>query len=231
MMAQSRERLFTPDVWKALGDHTAYDEIELPLERFRRWHPLNQSLFLANKVMLSGMLLAAKGDRAMHNASTEGRFPFLDEDVVSFCTGLEPRYKVRGYTEKWLLRQVAAKILPNGLARRPKTMFRAHFSSTFIGPERPAWVDQLLSPRVAARDRLLRHAGGAGSAVVSGAQGSGEFRPLRHGHGPDRRDRDAVVAPHLLWRRLGRSAFLVAAVLQRRDPAPLVSEDAVSLRP
>jgi len=36
MMAQSRERLFTPDVWKALGDHTAYDEIELPLERFRR---------------------------------------------------------------------------------------------------------------------------------------------------------------------------------------------------
>jgi len=54
-------------------------------------------------------------------------------------------------------------------------MFRAHFSSTFIGPERPAWVDQLLSPESLARDRLLRHAGGAGSAVVSGAQGSVNF--------------------------------------------------------
>jgi len=36
---------------------------------------------LANKVMLSGMLLAAKGDRAMHNALDRGTVPFLDEDV------------------------------------------------------------------------------------------------------------------------------------------------------
>ena len=49
-------------------------------------------------------------------------------------------------TEKWILRQVAARILPARIANRPKTMFRASMSGTFLGPHRPAWVDQLLSP-------------------------------------------------------------------------------------
>jgi asparagine synthase (glutamine-hydrolysing) len=146
MMAQARERLFTQDLWRMLDGHSAYDEIDIPAERFRRWHPLNQGLYLANKVMLPGMLLAAKGDRTMHNASTEGRFPFLDEDVVNFCSQLDPRMKLRGLTDKWLLRRVAAKVLPPAIANRPKTMFRAHLSGTFLSIDRPAWVDQLLSP-------------------------------------------------------------------------------------
>ena len=49
-------------------------------------------------------------------------------------------------TEKWILRQVAAKTLPPQIANRPKTMFRASLAETFLGPDRPAWVDQLLSP-------------------------------------------------------------------------------------
>jgi asparagine synthase (glutamine-hydrolysing) len=146
MMAQSRERLYARDLWEALAGHSAYDDLNLPADRFARWHPLNQGLYLANKVMLPGMLLAAKGDRAMHNASTEGRFPFLDEEVVAFCAGLDPRLKLRGLTDKWVLRRLAAKVLPPAIARRPKTMFRAHLSGTFLTPDRPAWVDQLLSP-------------------------------------------------------------------------------------
>ena len=34
---------------------------------------------------------------------------------------------------------------PAADCRRPKTMFRASMSGTFLGPHRPAWVDQLLS--------------------------------------------------------------------------------------
>jgi asparagine synthase (glutamine-hydrolysing) len=36
--------------------------------------------------------------------------------------------------------------LPPRIANRPKTMFRASLSATFLGPARPPWVDQLLSP-------------------------------------------------------------------------------------
>jgi asparagine synthase (glutamine-hydrolysing) len=65
--------------------------------------------------------------------------------VMSFCAGIAPEYKLRGMTEKWLLRQVAARILPPRIANRKKTMFRACMSGSFLGPHRPAWVDQLLS--------------------------------------------------------------------------------------
>jgi asparagine synthase (glutamine-hydrolysing) len=145
MMAQSREHLFSQDMWGMVGSRSAYDDIDIP-ERFNRWHSLNQSLYLANKVMLPGMLLAAKGDRTMHNASTEGRFPFLDEDMVAFCASIDPRLKLRGITDKYLLRKVAKNVLPPAIANRPKTMFRAYMATTFVGDNRPHWVDQLLSP-------------------------------------------------------------------------------------
>jgi asparagine synthase (glutamine-hydrolysing) len=132
-------------MWDRLGDHNPYDDLDITNERIARWHPLNQSLYVGYKVMLAGLLMVAKGDRIAMNASVETRYPFLDDDVIAFCAGIAPEYKLRGRTEKWILRQAAARILPERIARRPKTMFRATMSGTFLGPGRPSWVDQLLS--------------------------------------------------------------------------------------
>ena len=85
--------------------------------RIGRWHPLNRSLYVGYKVMLAGLLMVSKGDRiAMHN-SVETRYPFLDDDVISFCAKIAPEYKLNGLTEKWLLRQVAARALPKRIAK------------------------------------------------------------------------------------------------------------------
>jgi asparagine synthase (glutamine-hydrolysing) len=81
----------------------------------------------------------------MHS-SVETRYPFLDDDVIKFCADIAPEYKLKGRTEKWILRQVAAKTLPKQIANRPKTMFRSRFSKTFLDTVHPTWVDQLLSP-------------------------------------------------------------------------------------
>jgi asparagine synthase (glutamine-hydrolysing) len=133
-------------MWDHLRDWSAYDEIALPLDKLSRWHPLNQSLYVGYKVLLAGLLLSGKGDRALRTASTEGRFPFLDEQVTDFCAQLPPEYKVRGLTDKWLLRRVAAKVAPNQIRTRRKEMFRATMSPAFLRTDRPVWVDQLLSP-------------------------------------------------------------------------------------
>jgi asparagine synthase (glutamine-hydrolysing) len=145
LMAQSREHLYTPELWQRLNGYSAYDDVAIP-ERIRRWHPLNQSLYTSYQTMLPGMLMAAKGDRATRFSATEGRYPFLDERVVEFCAGLAPRYKLRRWTDKYLLRRVAARVLPPPIANRKKTMFRANMGLAFVGPQRPGWVDQLLSP-------------------------------------------------------------------------------------
>ncbi len=142
-MAQSREYLYAPEMWRRLGGYSAYDDVAIP-ERIRRWHPLNQSLYMSYQIMLPGLLMAAKGDRATRFSATEGRYPFLDERVVEFCAGLALRYKLRWMTDKYLLRRVAARVLPPPIAKRKKTMFRANLGRAFVGAERPRWVDQLL---------------------------------------------------------------------------------------
>ncbi len=145
-VTQAKPTVYSAGMWDRLGDHDPYGDLDVSAERIGRWHPLNQSLYVGYKVMLAGLLMICKGDRIAMNASVETRYPFLDDDVIAFCAGIAPEYKLRGRTEKWILRQAAARILPERIARRPKTMFRARMAATFLGPGRPPWVDQLLSP-------------------------------------------------------------------------------------
>jgi asparagine synthase (glutamine-hydrolysing) len=137
--------LYSGEMREKLADYDPYSDLDVRTDRIKQWHPLNQSLYAGYKIMLPGMLLLSKGDRIAMNASVETRYPYLDEDVIAFCAGIAPEYKLRGMTEKWILRQVAARILPPRIANRPKTMFRATMASIFLGSHRPHWVDQLLS--------------------------------------------------------------------------------------
>ncbi len=146
MISQSKPILYSEAMWQQLGDHSPYSDLDITTDRMSRWHPLNQSLYVGYKVMLAGLLMISKGDRIAMNASVETRYPYLDDDVIAFCAGIAPEYKLHGMTEKWILRQAAKRILPKKIANRPKTMFRASLAQTFLGPQRPAWVDQLLSP-------------------------------------------------------------------------------------
>jgi asparagine synthase (glutamine-hydrolysing) len=145
LISQAKPGLYSPAMWQRLGDHNAFDDLDITNDRIRKWHPLNQSLYVGYKVMLAGLLMISKGDRIAMNASVETRYPYLDDDVIAFCAGIAPEYKMRGLKEKWILRQVARRILPERIANRPKTMFRACMAGTFLGAGRPAWVDQLLS--------------------------------------------------------------------------------------
>ncbi len=171
-MAQSREYLYAPDFWQRLDGYSAYDDVQVS-DRIKRWHPLNQSLYTSYKTMLPGMLLAAKGDRATRFSATEGRYPFLDERVVEFCAGLAPRYKLRWMTDKYLLRRVAARVLPPPIAKRAKTMFRANMGLGFVGPDRPRWVDQLLS------DESLKATGYFNEKAVQWARQLQLSKPLK----------------------------------------------------
>ena len=96
--------------------------------------------------MLAGLLMTHKGDRPALANSVEARFPFLDRAVVDFCAQLAPELKLKGWKQdKFLLRQFAQKHLHPSVALRPKNIFRAAYSASFLKPT-PAYVEQLLSP-------------------------------------------------------------------------------------
>ena len=51
-MGQSRPVLYSHSMWDRLAGHSAFDDLDLTNDRFDRWHPLNQSLYVGYKVML-----------------------------------------------------------------------------------------------------------------------------------------------------------------------------------
>src|SRR5207302_1843208 len=111
MMSLSRLRFYSESMRERLGDHNPYADLEPNIERMRRWHPLNRGSYLAGRVHLAGLLMNAKGDRVAMHSSVETRYPFLDEEVFDFLAKLHPRWKMRGFTDKYILRRVAERVL------------------------------------------------------------------------------------------------------------------------
>jgi asparagine synthase (glutamine-hydrolysing) len=144
LMSLSRLRFYSARMRETLADHIPYEALEPDLDRLRRWHPLNRSLYWGARVHLPGHLLSLKGDRVAMNSSVETRYPFLDENVFAFLARLHPRWKMRGFQDKYILRLLGERYLPRSIAWGPKGMFRAplHY---FFADQAPAFVDQLLS--------------------------------------------------------------------------------------
>jgi asparagine synthase (glutamine-hydrolysing) len=144
LLGLSKLRFYAPPMRAVLERANPWTDLQLPLDRARRWHPLNRGVWIAARVTLAGHLLQAKGDRVSMHSSVEVRYPFLDETVCDFLAGLHPRWKLRGFRDKHLLRLLAERWLPPSVYRRRKVIFRAPLDSFHIEPE-PAFVAQLLS--------------------------------------------------------------------------------------
>ncbi|MGH6923191.1 MAG: asparagine synthase (glutamine-hydrolyzing) [Propylenella sp.] len=137
---------FSGELKRTLAGYDALDDLraDLPAD-FSRWHPLSQAQYLETAYLLPGYILSAQGDRMAMANSVEGRFPFLDHRVVEAAARIPSRMKLRGLTEKYVLRQVARDLLPARLAERPKQPYRAPDSASFFGAAAPDYVARLLS--------------------------------------------------------------------------------------
>jgi asparagine synthase (glutamine-hydrolysing) len=145
VISMAKLRLFGPELLQVMAEHSPYEDLGLNLERAKRWHPFNRSLYLGGRAHLPGLLLNAKGDRVAMHSSVETRYPFLDEEVFAFLAKLHPRWKMKGFGEKHILRLLAERYLPPSIAWRRKAMFRAPLDSFHINNP-PVFVEQLLSP-------------------------------------------------------------------------------------
>jgi len=84
---------------------------------------VHQSLYLWSKTMLRGYILAMLGDRMEMAHSIEGRVPFLDHHVVETIRSQPVRLKIRGMTEKYVLREAVRDLITDTVYRRQKHPF------------------------------------------------------------------------------------------------------------
>jgi asparagine synthase (glutamine-hydrolysing) len=145
-------RFLSDDLLDSLAGYDPIDDLlaSLPQE-FRGWHPLSRAQYLETAHLLPGYILSSQGDRVSMAHAVEGRFPFLDHRVVEFAAALSPRMKLRGLTEKYLLRRSLQGDLPSAIAWRPKQPYRAPDSQCFLSAAPPDYAQDLLSPAAIAR--------------------------------------------------------------------------------
>ena len=84
---------------------------------------LNQSLYLWGKSALANYILTVLGDRMEMGHSIEGRVPFLDHHVVECICRQPVNMKIRGLTEKFVLREAVRDVITDTVYKRQKHPF------------------------------------------------------------------------------------------------------------
>lgn len=144
---------FSADLKSAVGERDPSDALGAMLPAgFGNWDGLARDQYVEVQTLLSGYLLSSQGDRVAMANSIEGRFPFLDHRVIEFASTLPARFKIRGLTEKAVLRRALAPLLPAEVAGRVKQPYRAPDSQSFFADGKALdYVEELLGvPRLAA---------------------------------------------------------------------------------
>lgn len=147
-------------------DYLAYDETKLALyseavaesfrefnfcnfglvnkERLKGRHYIHQRSYLDFKLRMADHLLSDHGDKMALASSVEARYPFLDQPFVEFAQTVPPGLKLNQFTEKYALRRIAERVLPQTIARREKYAFVAPGSPHLLN-ESIDWIEDLLS--------------------------------------------------------------------------------------
>jgi asparagine synthase (glutamine-hydrolysing) len=120
------QALWTDDFRAEFAEREAYHGLMTSLDvrgQLLGRAPVNQALYLWAKTLLPGYILTVLGDRMEMAHSVEGRVPFLDHEVVELICSLPVAQKIRGMTEKFVLREAARPVLTDTVYRRQKHPF------------------------------------------------------------------------------------------------------------
>jgi asparagine synthase (glutamine-hydrolysing) len=132
----------------ALNDSFAeFDCLNFPLvdkERLKGRHFVHQRSYLDFKLRLADHLISDHGDRMALAHSVEGRYPFLDIDLVRFSKYIPPELKLNEFTEKYILRKVAEDLVPPEIINREKYGFHAP-GTPYLLRQDIEWIHDLLS--------------------------------------------------------------------------------------
>lgn len=118
--------LYSPEFTTQFANQDAYrvwlNQIDVQGQLAGR-EPVHQSLYVRSKTDLLHLLLRMYGDGMEMAHSVEGRLPFLDHHVVELVCQIPISLKIRGMTEKYVLREAARPCLTDTIYHRQKHPF------------------------------------------------------------------------------------------------------------
>lgn len=98
---------------------------------------LRKNQFLEMRTLLSGYLLSSQGDRMSMAHSVEGRYPFLDHRLVDLLFTMKDDYKLKGFNQKYILKNSYKSKIPQSIINRPKRPYMSPDLRSFIVNGKP----------------------------------------------------------------------------------------------
>ena len=139
-----KQALYAPAISARINEFECSNFPVINKDRLRGRHPLHKRSYLDFKLRLGHHLIADHGDRMTMANSIEARYPFLDIDLVEFCTQIPPDLKLNGFSEKYILKKAAGELIPRQIVEREKFGFVAPGSPVLL-QQKIDWVYDLLS--------------------------------------------------------------------------------------
>ena len=117
---------FSKDIKKMFEKYDIKEKLssELP-DNFKKFNNLQKGQYLEMKTLLPNYLLSSQGDRMSMANSVEGRYPFLDHNVIEYFASMSDNYKLNDFNEKYILKETFKPFLPKKIISRHKHPYRA----------------------------------------------------------------------------------------------------------
>lgn len=128
-----------------------------PIDVLKKWFDKTEDLDVIDATMLTDQMtylpndLLVKVDIASMANSLEARSPLLDHNIIEFAASLPQNLKVNGKETKYLLKKIAAKLVPKEVIYRRKMGFGVPIGKWLRNEMKDFVKENLLSERFAKR--------------------------------------------------------------------------------
>ena len=127
---------------KALTSRDGYLNLTA-FPEFRHWHNFEKIQYMETKTRLVDYIVRDL-DRTSMAHSIEARVPFLDHELVEFCTRIPPSLKMKYLKEKYIFRKAVNNHLPPEIVHRKKRGLVAP-SSPWLRDKLSAFMQEMFS--------------------------------------------------------------------------------------
>jgi asparagine synthase (glutamine-hydrolysing) len=141
---KTKRDLYSEHINEIFGEIDSLQHKVVNKDRIRGRHMVHRRSYLDYKLRLVAHLISDHGDRMTYANSVEGRYPFLDKDLVEFVSQIPPDLKLNDFEEKYILKQIAKNRIPAKILNREKFSFHAP-GSPYLLKRNVEYIQDILS--------------------------------------------------------------------------------------
>jgi asparagine synthase (glutamine-hydrolysing) len=141
---EKKRQLYGDSLRRDVAGYDSFAVLESYFNRTEGWDPLSRVQYVDIKTFLVDDILT-KVDRASMAHSLEVRVPLLDHEFMEFAATLPASYKLRGSTQKYILKKALRNLLPEETMNRTKMGFSVPLARWLRGELRPLFEERMFA--------------------------------------------------------------------------------------